>query len=234
MSGETRPEVLCIIPARGGSKGIPRKNVRLLAGKPLLSHSIGHALQATSISRTVVSTDDDEIARVARDAGAEVVVRPANISGDTATSESALAHVLQHLADTETYVPDLVVFLQCTSPIRGRGDVDAAFAQLRAEGANSLLSAVRSHAFLWTKTETGAQAVNYDYRQRPRRQDRLAEYRENGSIYIFEAELFRNTHNRLGGKISLYEMNEWSSVDIDTEADFELCEWILEKDRNVD
>ena len=90
-------KILAIIPARGGSKGIPRKNLQLVGGKPLLVHSIGHAWNAREITRVVVSTDDPEIAEVARTNGAEVVFRPANISGDHASSESALLHVLQHL-----------------------------------------------------------------------------------------------------------------------------------------
>ena len=103
-------KVLCIIPARGGSKGIPRKNLYPLSGKPLLAYSIEDALETESINRVVVSTDDPAIADVAERYGAEVVRRPSEISGDTATSESALLHVLDHLGDTESYEPDLIVF----------------------------------------------------------------------------------------------------------------------------
>ncbi len=111
-------EILAIIPARGGSKGIPRKNLQLLAGRPLLAHTVGGGLAASTVTRVVVSTDDDEIAAVAGALGAEVVHRPAEISGDTASPSRPSLHVLDHLRDTEGYEPELVVFLQATSPIR--------------------------------------------------------------------------------------------------------------------
>ena len=114
-------EVLAIIPWCGGSKGIPRKNVQPFLGEPLLARTVDHARQAPSVTRVVVSTDDAEIASVARQYGAEVVIRPADLSGDVASSESALRHVLDHLASAEGYEPDLVVFLQTTSPLAGPG-----------------------------------------------------------------------------------------------------------------
>lgn len=226
-AGHRMPEVLAIIPARAGSKGIPGKNLRPLAGKPLLVHTIEHARAASSVSRIVVSTDGAEIAAVARAAGAEVVERPPEISGDVATSESALRHVLDLLAERERYSPDVVVFLQCTSPIRRAGDVDAAVAKLRESGANSLLSVVRTHRFLWREVDGRAEAVNYDPARRPRRQDREPEYQENGSIYVFEPWVLRDLDNRLGGRIALFEMDARSAVDIDEPEDFALCEHLL-------
>ena len=220
-------ECLAIIPARGGSKGILRKNVRLIAGKPLLAHSIEQALSSKLISRVVVSTDDSEIAVVTQQYGAKVVWRPAEISGDTATSESALLHALDHLRDLENYQPDLVVFLQCTSPIRLKQDIDSAIQVLIDDNADSLLSVVRSHAFLCRVMDEQAQSFNYDYRSRPRRQDRQTEYRENGSIYVFKPWVLRRFDNRLGGKIVLYEMDGKSAIDIDSMWDFELCEWVM-------
>jgi CMP-N,N'-diacetyllegionaminic acid synthase len=221
------PEVLAIIPARGGSKGIPGKNLRPLAGKPLLVHTIEHALAAAQVSRVVVSTDDAEIADVARRAGAEVVDRPAEIAGDDAPSEAALRHVLDVLAARERYAPDLVVFLQCTAPIRRPGDVDGAIRKLVESGADSLLSVVPAHCFLWRETDGRAVAVNYDPERRPRRQDRAPEYRENGSIYVFAPRVLRERHNRLGGEIVLYEMDARSAVDIDDPEDLALCEHLL-------
>ncbi len=117
-------KTLCIIPARGGSKGIPHKNLRVVAGRPLIAWSVDVACEAQLLERVVVSTDDAEIARVARDSGAEIVDRPAELAGDTASSESALIHALDVLQEQEGYVPDLVVFLQPTSPYRLPGDID--------------------------------------------------------------------------------------------------------------
>ncbi len=113
-------DVLAIIPARGGSRRLPGKNLLDVAGRPLLIQSIEHAKTAKEVTRTVVSTDDPAIQAVSLAAGAEVILRPSELSTDTATSESALLHVLDYLKDQEQYQPDLVVFLQCTSPIRER------------------------------------------------------------------------------------------------------------------
>lgn len=224
---DQHPEVLAIIPARGGSKGIPRKNVRPLAGKPLLAYSIEDALAADHVTRVVVSTDDAAIAEVARTYGAEVVHRPAEIAGDTATSESALVHVLDALAEAEGYTPDLIVFLQATSPIRQPGDVDRAIETLRAEGADSLLSVKPFHGFTWVRQGAEVRSLDYDYRHRPRRQDRPPEFQENGSIYVFKPWVLREHDNRLGGKIALYVMDYWSSFEIDDPEDFALVEWIV-------
>jgi CMP-N,N'-diacetyllegionaminic acid synthase len=226
----SHPPVLALVPARGGSKGIPGKNVRPLAGKPLLAHTLEQALGARTPMRVVVSTDDDEIAEVAFSCGAEVVRRPDALAGDTASSESALLHALDALEAADGYIPELVVFLQCTSPLRRPGDIDGAVEALRAAGADSLLSVVASHRFLWRiGPEGAAESVNYDWRRRPRRQDRAAEYAENGSIYVFRPAVLRQGGNRLGGRIALYEMDEWSAVDIDSPADFELAGWLMER-----
>jgi YrbI family 3-deoxy-D-manno-octulosonate 8-phosphate phosphatase len=199
-----------------------------LNGKPLVCHSIEHALGSHQITRTIVSTDDNEIAAVAKESGAEVVRRPAEISGDTASSESALLHVLNSLRQMESYEPDLVVFLQATSPVRSSNDIDQAVQTLLDEKADSLLSASATHRFLWREGPGGVVApVNYDYRNRPRRQDRPEEYVENGSIYVFKPRILLEGGNRLGGKIALYEMSFWSGFEIDDLNDFALCEWIL-------
>lgn len=223
----TPPSVLAIIPARGGSKGIPRKNVLNVAGKPLVAHSIEQARQARLVSRVAVSTDDDEIARVSEASGAEVVHRPADISGDKATSESALIHALGALMASGQYRPDLVVFLQCTSPLRQPGDIDAAITTLLDQKADSLLSVSPSHRFLWAEKDGQATSLNYDFRHRPRRQDMAPQYVENGSIYVFRPEVLLQGGNRLGGKVALHVMDEDASWDIDTPFDMRVAEMLL-------
>jgi N-acylneuraminate cytidylyltransferase len=220
-------QILTIIPARGGSKGIPGKNICLLNGKPLLAYTIEHAKNASLINRIIVSTDDPDIAEVALVNGAEVVWRPEAISGDKASSESALIHTLDHLWEEEQYKPDLVVFLQATAPIRQTDDIDCAVQKLQAENADSLLSVVRVYSWLWRILDSQPQSFNYDYTNRPRRQDRPSEYNENGSIYIFKPWVLRQFNNRLGGKIALYEMDAWSNMDIETVEDLELAVWVL-------
>ena len=217
-------KTLAVIPARGGSKSIPRKNVRLIGGKPLLAHSIEHALRARAVSRVVVSTDDPAIAAVARRHGAEVIDRPAEISGDTDSSESALLHVMDHLRDVEGYEPDLVVFLQATSPLRRPEDVQAAIETLEREGADSLFSACPAHGFVWRLHEGQLRPMTYDYHSRPRRQDIGEDLVENGSIYAFRPRILREHNNRLGGKVAVYRMDPLDSFQIDEPGDFERME----------
>ncbi len=220
-------KVLAIIPARGGSKGIPRKNLRRIAGKPLVVHSIQQALATPSVQRTVVSTDDNEIASLARNAGAEIVPRPADIAGDRASSESALLHALDYLRETDKYEPDLVVFLQATSPLRRQDDIENAIQVLVRENADSLFSACEAHGLIWRVDKDGPHSFNYDYRNRPRRQDAPEEVKENGSIYVFKPWVLREHNNRLGGRIAVYRMPALDSFQVDEPDDLALFEYLM-------
>lgn len=220
-------KILAIIPARGGSKGLPGKNIRHLAGKPLIAHSIEHARKSDYVTRVIVSTDSQAISDVAKKFDAEVLERPPAISGDTATSETALLHCIEVLRQTESYVPDLVCFLQCTSPIRSASDIDAAIDHLLREDADSLVTVSPSHRFLWRNSSAGALSINYDITNRPRRQDMEPQYVENGSFYLFKPELLIRENNRLGGRIALYVMSEAAAHEIDSASDFEYIEALL-------
>jgi YrbI family 3-deoxy-D-manno-octulosonate 8-phosphate phosphatase len=228
-------DILAIIPARGGSKGIPRKNVRPIVGKPLLGWTIEAARGSNRVNRVAVSTDDPEIAAVARHFGAEVIDRPPEISDDTASSESALLHALDHLRDVEGYEPDLVVFLQATSPFRRPDDIQAAIEKLEHEEADSLFSACPAHGFVWRLHQGRLQPLSYDYRCRPRRQDIGEDFVENGSIYVFRPRILREFNNRLGGKVSVYCMDPLDSFQIDEAGDFERMERLatLRDDRKL-
>ena len=221
-------EIISIIPARGGSKELPRKNVLPFLREPLIAHTIRQSLRSQRVNRTFVSTDDEEIASVSIRCGADVIKRPSEISGDAATSEQALHHALDELERRESYTPDLVVFLQCTSPIRGDNDIDDAIDSLMASGADSLLSVCQFHRFIWRIQQGRPTSFNYDYRNRQLRQYLSPEFMENGSIYIFKPWVLLQFDNRLGGKIQLYEMDYFSSFEIDTLDDFMLCEAIME------
>ena len=219
---------IAIIPARGGSKGIPRKNVRLLGDKPLIAHSILDAKESKYTDKVFVSTDDREITEVSQQYGAEIIDRPNQLAGDSASSESALIHALSEIEKTGV-TPDLIVFLQCTSPIRTGIDIDKAIAKMKAENADSLLSVSPSHRFLWEEVDGVAKSINYDHRDRPRRQDMQPQYVENGSIYIFKPWVLKEFGNRLGGKISLFVMSEAASWEIDSPFDFEIAESLMKK-----
>lgn len=217
--------VLCLIPARGGSKGLPRKNLRLLGDRPLLAHSVEHALGTSSIGRVVVSTDDDEIASIAKLFGAEVVRRPTELSGDSATSEAALLHALDQLLADGSPEPELVVFLQATSPLRKPDDIERAIEVLRREKADSLFSACPAHGFVWRRSAGQRwKSVTYDFEHRKRRQEFGQEVTENGSIYVFKPWVLRQLGNRLGGEIAMYPMAPLDSFQVDEPQDFVLIE----------
>jgi N-acylneuraminate cytidylyltransferase len=186
------------------------------------------AKEAKLIDKVYVSTDAPEIAEVSRKYGAEAIYRPDELATDTATSESALVHALSEIENTGVF-PDLVVFLQCTSPIRTGADIDCAITQLKAENADSLLSVSPSHKFIWEEVNGIAKSVNYDYRHRQRRQDMKPQYVENGSIYIFKPWVLKNLGNRLGGKIAMFLMNQVASWEIDSITDFKTVDLLLSK-----
>lgn len=221
-------EYLAIIPARGGSKGIARKNLRELHGKPLIEWSIRSALQSARVGRVVVSTDDAEIADVARRAGADVPFRrPAELALDSTPTEPVMLHALDEL-EKSGYRPDGIVLLQPTSPVRRKGTIDAAIVLLEETGADSVVGVCENHHFFW-RNRNAPEAL-YDFRHRPRRQDIPAAarwYRENGSVYVTRTPLLRRERNRLGGRIAMYVMSEEESWEIDSEADLRIVEALM-------
>jgi CMP-N,N'-diacetyllegionaminic acid synthase len=225
---------LAIIPARGGSKGIPKKNIKLLYQKPLIVWSIEHALNSNLVDRVIVTTDCQDIADISIQFGAEVpFLRPSQLSTDDATTESALIHCLEWLNVNERYTPDRVILLQCTSPIRFKERIDEAINLFEKEKADSLLSVYRYGRFLW-RNKKNPEAL-YDFNSRPRRQDLVDKdylYAENGSIYISKTDQLIKKKNRLFGKIALFEMGELESFEIDTVDDWFIVENILKKSIN--
>lgn len=223
---------IAMIPARGGSKGIPRKNLQPLAGKPLVAHTIEQARAAHTIDRVLVSTDDAEIGAVAQHYGAEVLWRPATISGDTASSEAALLHALDALQQSEGAAPELVVFLQCTSPLTRAADIDGAVHALLAEEADTALAVTPFHYFLWQQDEQGnAVGVNHDKAVRLLRQQRAPQYRETGAVYVMRTAGFRQAKHRFFGKTALYIMPAERCLEIDEPFDLQMAEWLLQRQR---
>ncbi|MCP4833808.1 MAG: acylneuraminate cytidylyltransferase family protein [Phycisphaera sp.] len=208
-----------IIPARGGSKGIPRKNLWRLNGKPLVCWAIEAAQAAERVGSVVVSTDDAEIAEISRAAGAKVVMRPAAISTDTASSEAALIHALENLDET----PDLTVFLQCTTPLTQGGDIDACIGRLIDTQADSAFTASESHRFLW-KRQDDAVGVNHDGAERRRRQDLETEFSENGAVYVMRTPGFLSFRHRFFGRTVISEMPASRSWEIDSLEDIRIVQ----------
>lgn len=220
-------EVLAVIPARGGSKGIPGKNVRMVGGKPLIAHTIGAIREAGQVSRVVVSTDDEGIADVARAWGAEVVARPAEISGDLAKSEDAVLHALDVLR-AEGYSPDIVLLVQCTSPLTTAADVDGTVSALVEQGADTAVAVAPFHYFLWGRDDAGeAVAINHEKTVRLMRQERRPEFIETGAVYAMRVAGFREHRHRFFGKTVLHETPAENRLEIDDPEDLVLAEQML-------
>ncbi|WP_119728649.1 acylneuraminate cytidylyltransferase [Thermomonospora amylolytica] len=217
--------VVCVIPARGGSKGIPRKNLALVGGRPLVARAVKSALAAPHVDVVAVSTDDDEIALVARAAGAQVIRRPDDLSGDTASSESALLHALDQL-DGE---PEVTVMVQCTSPFIDPADLDAAVRRVLDGEADSVFSGLETHEFQWRSIGArGVTGVGHDPAHRPRRQDRAPHYRETGAFYVMRTAGLREHRHRFFGRIDVQPVPTAHAVEVDEPADLELVRAIAQ------
>jgi len=221
--------VLSIILARGGSKGIIKKNLQIVGGLPMVVHSINQSIESKIINRVVVSTDDEDIDRISKKYGAEVIERPAEISSDKSPSEDALKHVLEFLNKKENYTPDLVVFLQPTSPIRKPGQIDKAINTMLNQNSDSCFSASKEHfTGRWIMNKKGfAEPTNYQLDKRPMRQDYPLHYLENGSLSIFKPNILLKTGCRLGGEIAIFEMDNIESLQIDTKDELALVDEIM-------
>jgi YrbI family 3-deoxy-D-manno-octulosonate 8-phosphate phosphatase len=210
---------VAIIPARGASKGLLLKNLRKIAGHRLIARSVIAAKNCELISDVYVSTDCPELAYVARQAGAIVVLRPEALATDESSSEDAIHHVLTEIGKSGV-TPDAVAFLQCTSPFTTSGEVGATLEPLISGLADSTFLATRSHGFIWRNAADGsAQGVNHDQgKPRVRRQDLAPEYRETGAVYGFLAGAFLEKRNRFIGRIMAVQGHSLP-FDIDTFED---------------
>ena len=221
--------ILCLVPARGGSKGVPRKNLRQVAGRPLIAWTIEQALAARPCLDVVVSTDDEEIATAARAAGALVpFLRPPELAQDDTPTEPVVRHAIE-AARAADAAPDAVMLLQATSPVRLPGTLGRAVAQLEATGVDSLVGVVPQAPFIWADDGSGPRAA-YDVAARPRRQDltpATLRYRETGSLYLTRTWVYDELDNRLGGRVGLFVMDEAEGVDVDTELDLAIAEQLL-------
>jgi CMP-N-acetylneuraminic acid synthetase len=222
----TGSNVLGLIPARGGSKGIPRKNIRELTGIPLIAHSIQAAHDATAIDSVIVSTDDNEVAKIAESHGARVpFMRPSELAKDGTPTAPVITHALEILHDAgEEY--DAFVLLQPTSPLRTATHINEAYSIYEEFDADSVISVCPTYDTRWERTPEGAKKLNYNDAAK-RRQDRDPEFVINGAIYVTNVDKFLRTEETITGTTKLYEMTERESVDIDTPFDLWLAEQII-------
>lgn len=225
-----RLNIIALIPARGGSRGIPKKNIIEFCGKPLVSWSIQQALGSKCIKDSYISSDDKEILDLAKILDIKVIKRPKRFATDASPAEEALQHAIDYIQKSTKEKIDIVVFLQPTSPLRGSEDVDRAIEHFILQKADSLFSSVILEDFcVWEMKNNAYKSVTFDYKNRGRRQDRQPYYHENGSIYIFKPEILKKYKNRLGGKISMYIMENWQFYEIDKPEDIEICEYFMRK-----
>jgi YrbI family 3-deoxy-D-manno-octulosonate 8-phosphate phosphatase len=227
--GASVRRVLAVIPARGGSKGVPAKNLAPVGGVPLVARAVRECRATRLVTDVLVSTDDQAIAAAAREAGAEVVMRPAAIAGDTATSEAAVLHAMDTHEALHGAAVDVVVFVQCTSPFIVREDIDGVAAAIVEDGADTAVTVAPFHGFVWRDTESpretadaaigGGQGVNHDKSYRPRRQDRPQDFLETGAAYAMDAPGFRKHQHRFFGRTELVRTDPARVLEIDDPHD---------------
>lgn len=231
-------EILAIIPVRGGSKGIPGKNIKPLADRPLVAYSIDAAHNSKYVTRTVVSTESPEIKKVVTALGAEVIDRPSELAQDETKTAPVLLQVLEKLEETEGYKPDIVVLLQATCPLRDSKELDEAFDLFFAnesDGCDSVFAGKMlgtTHAKWRKNPDTGRYECLYDYRHRPRRQDKDRHFpmlRETGATYIIKTDVMKEVKDFVGKQPEVYFGG--TCVDIDTAEDFETAAKIIEQRR---
>jgi N-acylneuraminate cytidylyltransferase len=227
MNSGIRGRTLAVIAARGGSKGIPQKNLIDLCGKPLIAWTVLQAAAARGVDVVAVSSDSDAILAAAEAAGAIGVRRPDEISGDLASSEAAWLHALDQ-TDGRSGPFGRIVALQATSPIREASDIDHALDAFEREKLDSLLSVCEvEDYFNWRVGKDGPEPINYDYHDRRMRQQIEKRYLENGSFYVFIPSLLRERKNRLGGRIGMHVMERHKMFQIDRPEDVKLCAAIM-------
>ena len=217
---EQKKRIVALVPLRGGSKSIPYKNIKDIAGKPLAYWTLKAACEAKDIDAVYVSTEDQKIKDVVLSLGLDVKVvdRPHEFAEDTSSTES----VMLHFAEVVDF--DMLLTLQATSPLTTSADIDAAFGRMLSEGYDSLLTGVLTKRFYWTLDGI---PLNYNYLHRPRRQDFPGTVVENGAFYITKRSILLENKNRLGGKIGIYHTPEDTYVEIDEPTDWSIVEKLL-------
>jgi CMP-N,N'-diacetyllegionaminic acid synthase len=224
--------IAALIPARGGSKGVPRKNIRMLGGRPLLHYTIEAALQAARIEAVFVSTEDAEIAAVALDGGARLIQRPVELAEDETAALPVIVHALPEMDRVLGGRVETLVYLQATTPFRNAVDIDATIALIddqSAESAVSVVQVTRSHPFKLKKISAG-RLVPYSEIEPEgiRRQDMPSAYVRNGGVYVSRRATIESG-SLYGRDCRAHVMSEEQSVEIDTELDFAFAEFLLSR-----
>ena len=220
--------IIAIIPARGGSKGIPGKNIKPLCGKPLISYIIESALKVEELDRVIVSTEDEEIAEISKEYGAKVpFMRPEELARDETPTLPVLQHTVKYLEEEENYKPDIIVLLYATSPLVKAERVTEAIELLKERKFDSVLTVVEDRKHYWIETNVGYERL-YP-RILKNRQLTKPLFKENGAIYVSKRNLLMEKNEIVGRNVGLLLMEENESVDIDELIDFEFVEFLLNR-----
>lgn len=220
-------ETVAIIPARGGSKGIPGKNLKQINGRSLLQRAVEAARGSQLVTQVYVTSDDEAILAEAERCGARTIRRPAELANDTASSESALLHAIDEI-EAGGVTLDRVVFIQCTSPFLRTADLDGLLSAMTDEGADCGLTVTSFHGFLWSPSDDGVQPVGHRKDHRPRRQDRDPVFLETGGAYVMKAEGFKAARHRFFGKVAHYVVDNASAMEIDEPLDLQIAHEIAD------
>jgi CMP-N,N'-diacetyllegionaminic acid synthase len=222
--------IVCIIPARGGSKGLPGKNIKKLAGKPLIAYTIEHAQSSRYIDRVIVSTDDAAIAQVARESGAEVpFIRPDYLAGDAVGTIDVLLHAIDWV-EKEGYSFDVLVQLLVTTPLRVSGDIDACIELLYKENGDNVFSVAEAHRnpyFNMVEISSEGKVKLVKEGNFMSRQEAPPVYDMNASIYVWHKEVLKQQKGLFLSNTRIYKMPRERSVDIDDALDFRIAEMLL-------
>lgn len=229
-------KILAIIPARGGSKGIPRKNIKELNGKPLIAYTIEEAKKSKFIDSIVVSTEDQEIAEVSKKFGANIpYMRPLELAQDDTPTIDCIIHMLNWLKENKNYIPDYVCLLQCTSPLRTFEDIDGTIEKMISTGMDGAVSICEAEVNpYWTNIFEGDKLKYFikEGKHITRRQDLPKVYSLNGSVYVIKTNVLLDKKTFEIENITGYIMNSKNSIDIDNEIDFKLAELLIKESEN--
>jgi CMP-N-acetylneuraminic acid synthetase len=221
-------KTIAIIPARGGSKAIPRKNIKKLCGKPLISYVIETALRVKELDKVIVSSEDSEIAEIAKKSGADIpFLRPKELARDETPTLPVLQHAINYLEEKENYRPDIIVLLYATFPLLSTEKVSEAIKMIKDEGFDSVISVIKDDGHYWI--EEDKKYVRLYPKIVENRQLVKPLYKENGAIYACRRDIIIENNEIVGGKIGFLVMKKEESIDIDDTIDFDLAEFLLNK-----
>ena len=222
-------KIIAIIIARGGSKGIPNKNIYDFYGKPLISWTIQACIKG-GVKSVWVSSDSDNILNVAKENGAKLIKRPVEYATDKSSSESAWIHAINYIKQNFSINPEWVIAPQVSSPLTEPIDIKSALNKINDAQFDSFFSACRVEDLLiWEQdSKNNLNSINYNWRDRKRRQEITHQFVENGAFYVFKPEILIKSNNRFGKKIGVIEMESWKLFELDEFKDIEICKHLMQ------